>query len=358
MKKQLLLILSILSLGLNAQITVTDDDFPSGGDTAQVSISTDFELDYTSTGPDYLWDYSALTFASQRIDTFFDIDDASITYQLVFNNGWFDPDYQADYYTPYLNFVIPSSDIIDLPISNPVNFTKIESDKVEIVGVGLEIGGIEVPIKNEIIDVEYELPMNFEDEWVSNSFFEIDLNPAYDGILRRHQERTTVVDGWGQVITPHGTFGALRTMSVIDFTDSLRITIGETEMWIEMPTPTQIIYSWWANDQKIPVLQVVMQDFFGTESVTSVEYKDRDWSDLSISETNIQGNYSIYPNPSKSIVTVTGPHQITRTEIFDVSGKRVAFGDQTLDVSQLESGVYILEIIVGETIIPKRLVVE
>lgn len=358
MKKTVLSFLTILSLGLNAQITITDDDFPSGGDTAQVSISTDFELDYTSTGPDYLWDYSALTFTSQRIDTFFDIDDASITYQLVFNNGWFDPDYQADYYTPYLNFVIPSSDLIDLPISNPVNFTKIESDKVEIVGVGMEIGGIEVPVKNEIIDVQYELPMNFEDEWVSNSFFEIDLNPAYDGILRRHQERTTVVDGWGQVITPHGTFGALRTMSTIDFTDSLRITIGETEMWIEMPTPTQIIYSWWANDQKIPVLEVVMQDFFGTESVTSVEYKDRDWSDLSVSESNLESNYIVYPNPSNALVSAVGPAKVDRIEVYDMSGKLVTFGNQTIDVSSLESGVYVLEIIVGETIIPKRLIVE
>src|SRR5690606_24477926 len=129
--------------------------------------------------------FESLVMNSQRIDTFFNVGDASFTYILVFNNGWLDPDYQADYYRHLLNFAIPPTDFIGFSIENPVDFTKIESDRVEIVGVGLEISGIEIPVKNEIIDVEYELPMNFGDNWISNSVFEIDLNPAFDGILKR-----------------------------------------------------------------------------------------------------------------------------------------------------------------------------
>lgn len=33
-----------------SQITITSGDFPDGGDTALVSISTDFDLDYTAAG--------------------------------------------------------------------------------------------------------------------------------------------------------------------------------------------------------------------------------------------------------------------------------------------------------------------
>lgn len=234
-----------------SQITITSGDFPDGGDTALVSISTDFDLDYTAAGGDFVWDFSSLEMTDQRIDTFFKIDDASITYQLVFNNGWFDPDYQANYYQNAFNFAIPATDLIGVSIEKPVTFTKIESDRVELVGVGLEIEGIQVPIKNEIIDVEYELPLNFGVDWVSNSFFEIDLNPAYDGILRRYQERSSQVDGWGEITTPFGTFDVIRTISFIDFTDSLRITFGGDPTWIEIPTPSQVVYTWWAEDQKI-----------------------------------------------------------------------------------------------------------
>ena len=67
--------------------------------------------------------------ASQRIDTFFDIGDANFTYQLIFNNGFFDPDYQADYFTHLLNFALPPTDFIGITIENPVGFTKIEFDR-------------------------------------------------------------------------------------------------------------------------------------------------------------------------------------------------------------------------------------
>jgi hypothetical protein len=325
------------------QITVTSSDFPEAGDTVMVSISNDFDLDFESTGADNNWDYSLLNFTSQRIYTFFDVGDASITYQLAFNNGWLDPDYKADYYTPYANFVIPTSDLFELPLSNPVNFTKIESDRVEIVGVGVELSGFEIPLKNDPIDLEYALPLNYSDEWVSNSFYEIDLNPVYDGILRRYQERTAEVDGWGTVITPFGDFNCIRTKAVVDFTDSMKIVLGESETWFQLPTPTQIIYSWWANDQKIPVLTVVAQDIFGSETITSVEYKDRDWSDLSIKD-NPNETFSVYPNPVQDFLYLNTDKSIESVQVYDAIGHLIidSFGDQNLYVGDLQDGIYFL----------------
>lgn len=237
MKSFLSLLLIGLSASLFGQITITEDDFPSGGDTAMVSISTDFGLDFASTGEDYEWLFESLTLSEQRIDTFFDVSDASFTYQLVFNNGFFEPDYVSEYYTKLLNFVIPTTDVFEFPIGNPVGFTRVESDAVENVGIGFELGGVELPVKNEMIDVEYEFSMTYGDSWTSESFLEVDLNPLYDGIWRRYQDRSSEVDGWGEITTPFGTFDAVRIRSEIDFTDSLQIPIGETATWIELPTP-------------------------------------------------------------------------------------------------------------------------
>jgi len=344
------------------QISINDSDFPSGGDTALVSISTNFDLDYASSGPDYVWDFSVLEMTEQRIDTFFDIEDASITYQVVFNNGWFDPDYQADYYTPFLNFVMPESEVFEFPISNPVSFTKVESDKVENVGVGLEIGGIQVPVKNEIIDIQYELPMNYDDGWMSNSFFEIDLNPAFDGILRRYQERTTQVDGWGELTTPYGTFDVLRTFATIEYTDSLKVIFGETETWVELPTPTQIIYSWWTSDQKIPVLEVVAQEVFDAVTVTSVEYKDHWLGDLSIKDFE-QSHVVVYPNPSSENIFISGVNQIEAIQMLDFTGKVIEnvswdAQNQLIDIRDMAAGTYILRVKTGSDVISKQIIVQ
>jgi hypothetical protein len=362
MKSSLLFALSILSFTTFSQITITEGDFPNGGDTVLVSVSSDFEYDFVSTGADYDWNYDALNMTDQRIDTFFDIDDASILYQVVFNNGWFDPDYQADYYTPLLNFAFPETDAV--PIGNPVGFTKVESDKVEIIGVGLEISGVKVPIKNEIIDVEYELPMDYSDAWESNLFFEVDLNPAFDGILRRHQERISEVDGWGEVTTPFGTFEVVRTKSYLDFTDSLRISFGEITTWIELPTPSQVVYSWWAKDQKIPVLQVVAQDIGGEETITSVEYKDRDLSDVSIEKsTESQTDLQIYPVPSTDFITITSKSEIQTVQIFSISGAismQEIWSATTgvLDVSQLTPGTYIIYITQQDGVHVEQIIIE
>ncbi|MFT5819019.1 MAG: hypothetical protein ACI8ZM_000241 [Crocinitomix sp.] len=362
MKISLLFTLLFLSLASFSQITITESDFPEGGDTVLVSVSSDFEYDFASTGADHDWNYDALNMTAQRIDTFFDIDDASLLYQVIFNNGWFDPDYQADYYTPLLNFAFPETDAV--PIGNPVGFTKIESDKVEIIGVGLEISGIKVPIKNEIIDIEYELPMNYEDGWESTSFFEVDLNPAFDGILRRHQERISEVDGWGEVTTPFGTFDVVRTKATLDFTDSLRISFGEITTWIELPTPSQVVYSWWAEDQKIPVLQVIAQDIGGTETITSVEYKDRDLSDVSIAESKgFVPNIELYPVPSTEFIKIISKSEIQNVSIVSVNGSvnlDDLWSQQTgiLNVSQLAPGSYIVYITQVDGVHVKQIIVE
>ncbi len=364
MKSNLLFWMLGLSLVGNAQITVDNGDFPDGGDTAMVSVSLDFGLDFASAGPDYSWNYESLTMNSQRIDTFFDLGDASVTYQLVFNNGWFDPDYQADYYTHLLNFAIPPTDFIGISIENPVGFTKIESDRVEIVGVGLEVAGFEVPVKNDIIDVEYELPLSYDDNWVSNSLFELDLNPAFDGILRRYQERTSQVDGWGTIITPYGTFEVIRTVSFLDFTDSLRISFGGGDpTWYELPTPSQIVYTWWAKDQKIPILQVVGQDFFGSETITSVEYKDKFLGDVSVSEYKGQPSLFVYPNPSSDRVQIISSEAIESVTLYSLDGKLLVVDGwnettSSLSVASLTSGMYFLQIQTSKGLTTKELIVK
>lgn len=53
-----------------SQITIDQTDMPVPGDTLRMSISSSVPGDFTKTGNDTLWDFSALQAMNQRIDTF------------------------------------------------------------------------------------------------------------------------------------------------------------------------------------------------------------------------------------------------------------------------------------------------
>ncbi|WP_179334762.1 T9SS type A sorting domain-containing protein [Winogradskyella costae] len=68
---------------------------------------------------------------------------------------------------------------------------------------------------------------------------------------------------------------------------------------------------------------------------------------LSISDAQFQ-NLTIYPNPTKDFLTFKGLTTNSNVSVFDILGKQVLVKDlingQTLNVSELESGIYTLKI--------------
>jgi hypothetical protein len=350
MKNLVLLSLVFARVSAVSQVTINNSDFPTSGDTALVSVANIVDVDLVSTGEDYTWNFDFLTRAEQRINTFNNVGAASLTYQLVFNNGWFDPDYEADYYQNLLNFSIPSTEpLIGISIDKPVGFTKIESDRVETVGVGLEIEGFQVPVKYDTIDLIYELPFSYADNWDGTAYFEIDMNPIYDGILRRRINRSTVVDGWGKVTTPFGTFDVVRAKSTIEYTDSLRISFADTEIWLPIPTPTEVVYSWWGKEQKIPILEIITQDVLGTATTNSIEYKDRYYGEVGLENEELN-TFQLYPNPATDIVNITcdgGVHSFTMVNLAGQEIMHHSFkGSHTsISVAHLPTGTYFVKLV-------------
>lgn len=344
--------LSIIALSISfcswTQITITETDFPSGGDTALVTISNDTSIDLVLTGANTNWDFSMISIDNQRIDTFFDISEAEAFYQFVFNNQFTNPDYASEYFTAWNNAVdFSQASALGLEIENPVNFTKISSSAIEQVGFGMKINGISVPAASDTIDVEYQLPFTYSDSWISNSYTNLDLNPQFNGIYRRYQQRNSIVDGWGQITTPFKTYDVVRVKSLINAQDSVYLDLGFGGMWIELPTPDQIEYNWIATGEKISVFKVVTQDIAGNETITTVEFKDKKRDFVSI--TKFDNEIGVYPNPAANNVTVSTEYTPTEIQIIDLSGKIVQSNmplskQSVLDVSELNTGLYLIKI--------------
>ena len=360
MKRIVYVFALLCSNWVNAQITIIASDFPQGGDTTITSIADDFNVDIASTGANSFWDFSDLTAITQRIDTFYDVSEANAFFQLVFNNGLTNPEYQSTFYTPWNDADFSEGTQVGLSIENPVLFTKVASDKIETTGFGIVANGIPIPAASDTIDVQYELPLNYSDILSSNSYTNLDLNPAFDGIYRRYQQRNSVVDGWGQVATPFGTFDALRVRSVIEAQDSVYINFGGFGgQWFELPTPTTIEYTWLANGQKAPVFKVTAQDLGGNETVTNVEFKDkkRDFASVQALTNEIR----IYPVPAKNNVNIQSESQIQEYILLSIDGKvleqeMIHANDCLIDLSRYESGKYILQVQTIQDLITKIII--
>jgi hypothetical protein len=348
MKNIFSLLIFSSALSSNAQITVDEADFPVADDTAMISISNDLSADFATTGADVTWDFSALTIDNQRIDTFYNVSSASLTYQVVYNNWITEPEYESEYYntTDELSF----DGIPGLSLDALVEFTRYPGGEVQKVGWGMNIGGVELPAKATEIDTEYDLPLNFSNTWTSTYFVDVDLNPAYNAIFRRHQDRSAEVDGWGTLITPFGTFDVIRIKTDLTYNDS--IYIGDFDIWTPLPTPDRHEYTWWTNGQKVPMMKIITSGS-GPEAVTQVEFKDKNRGFIGISESEVS-EFKVYPVPSCGTVNFAGSSEIQGIEIYNALGETVLVdtpGSVTFEINILDwkSGVYFAKIQSGDS---------
>jgi len=361
MKHILLSFSFIATFSVFGQITISQNDFPGADDTAMISISDELVLDIATTGADAIWDFSTVHIASQRIDTFYDVSSSSFGYQLVFNNIIFEPDYASDYYFNLVGFDLAGVGG-GITIESPVGFVKTTSAEVQNVGMGLVMNGFEIPMAADTIDTEYLLPMNYTDSWNSNSYMYVDLNPAFNGIFVRHQYRSSEVDGWGAITTPFGTFDVLRVRSFSTFDDSAYVDLGFGGTWLELPTPDQVEYTWWSENNKVPIMRITTQDIAGTETVSRVEFKDME-RNLAGIETNPDFQARMYPNPANGSVNFNFEEGVDQIMIYSITGELVYQNTITssalsLDVSEWTTGVYMVKLIGDETVSSTKLIVE
>lgn len=79
---------------------------------------------------------------------------------------------------------------------------------------------------------------------------------------------------------------------------------------------------------------------------------------LSINSPNIMLSVDVYPNPVKDILNIRSTDQITDVKVYDIQGKliKVKFVTNSIDVSNLKSGVYFLQVTSEKGSVAKRFI--
>lgn len=242
--KRIFVSLALILAGIRGltQILIDQSDMPNPGDTLRVSISTIIPGDYTKTGMDTTWDFSALFAMNQQLDSFVTKQSTPIVFQFFFNNA---------------NLASPGGvpSFPGLPSVTPYTFYEKATGFFDDLGFAftLNLSGLAIPgiAKYDHPDEYYTFPLTTGSNWSSNSSASI----SFQGLASYYTSRvrTNTVDGWGRVITPWGSFQAIRVKSHLTEVDSIYFdTLG-----MGIPVIRDITqYKWLAKGKGIPVLQI------------------------------------------------------------------------------------------------------
>ncbi|WP_171817645.1 T9SS type A sorting domain-containing protein [Chryseobacterium sp. StRB126] len=217
---------------------------------------------------------------------------------------------------------------------------------------GPTLGDITVTYVNPLI--EYKFPITYQQQF--DDTYEFNSVSAAIGNTNETGQVSVIVDGYGTVITPRGTYPNV-----------LRIKRMRTATQTISASPSPIIATFtnesyqWVSQTDGMVLSFAINTlvFNGNTDISkSVSYLDTAvLSTVDLDRT--KGEISVYPNPSTDFITIASKEDIKKVIISSLEGTTVLTAENSgkIDISKLSKGVYILQ---GElkngTVVSKKII--
>ena len=356
MKKHLALwTLLLLTCQLTAQVTITAADMPSSGDIYTYSTTQDFwNLNPgNSAGPNQIWDFTFLSPENQRRDTFVTVSSTPLAYQFFFNNPFLYADYLSDH---ALRLPIGGGPQGGGPvsISNAFSYYRIDSTAYIQTGFGARINNVPSSEQYDPRDFIYRFPMNFGNTDASTAKYLVSVPTL--GAYGQTIDRSNLVDGWGTLITPLGTFQALRLKTTIVNTDTFYFDQVGFGTSFQRPPTTE--YHWLAPGMGTPLLSITQIAQGPGPASNFITYQDT-LQPVSVSEA-ISHASTAFPNPALDRIRITGLQHTDLTpaqvRFFNAAGQSL---DLRMDLEsngmlihrdELPAGIYFVEIRQGNVL--------
>lgn len=327
----------LIGIGAFAQISITSDDLPKAGRKYFRSNGMGNNIDLDVTGANTTWDFSNWTRANRDTTQFYSVSSTPFAYQFYFNNPL----------TPaFVATEAKKTADVDLAgfftMENNYNFTKKSGSEWQEIGIGTTISGIPLPTKFSNIKTIFNLPLEFNNSGFDDYAYSITI-PSI-GAIAQEGSTNYVVDGWGTIKLPGGTFEVIRVKTEISKSDSIYVDL--LQFGLKIPS-NEVVYEWFAKDEGYPVLRVTTGLF---NLVTAIEYLD----DPLTSTRNIQASvdYKLYPNPVSDVLKIETNAMVYTVEIYNTQGLLVLMeigNPKRINVSNLPQGTYFLKLKTEQT---------
>lgn len=343
------------TLCLTAQITITDATFPAAGDS--LKTATDIApqgIVMTPSGGPQTWDFSSLNPSDRQVTLFQPAAEGSSS----------------------ANF--PGAELVSINAGAEVYYD-VSPTAFSILGISGEgLGGgfpIEADFRYAPPLVEREAPLNFfdVDNYASNATIALATSDLPSGLLdslgfpsdlfdsiriRISVTRFSLVDGYGTLTIPGGTYDVLRQKRT-DYT-ATGLDVHTFLGWVDIgailgsefafPTDTTITFNFLSNTAKEPIAIVTVDS---TELVaTEVVYKDNGIPSAINPVTEEIILVMVSPNPASEDITFEIKNFVPEKYnvlLFDSNGRRVltealTAERQTISIASLSAGMYLYKV--------------
>ena len=349
MKKLLFSVLIVAPLCLSAQITITKNNMPMGGDIlAQENANYVGTFDEGDTGPNHVWNFDetnlTLTGNIQQTECV-DISSTPFTYQIFFNSP-FDSEHNSDFAVG-LASIGGSTQGLPVTLEDIYSYYQNNNSRYAIVGVGATVSGIPIPQQASPVDVVYDYPVAFGDLHTSVSEQVIQIPTL--GYRKTNQTRVNEVDGWGTVNYFGTSYDVIRVKTTINAADSIYVDL--LGFGFQFDRPETIEYKFLAQEFMVPLVQVNYTA--GTNSGVLVASQP-----IGVIESSAP-QLAVFPNPTTEYLTVQWKNaNNVAYAIFNMEGKRVLEGslsdNSQIEVNALANGLYFLKTASSETYFLKK----
>ncbi len=333
----IVVIVSAFFGSLNAQITISSSSMPASGDTLRYSTAAPLNIDSTwmTRGGNQNWDFSTLTPITQGLFEYKSANKTPYAFYFFGQIGQKTADSLGG--GPFL-------------FKNIYSFYTKSTSVFKTEGLGYSYSGIPLASKYTDEDEIYQFPLEYNDSDVSTFRFVFSIPGQNLFSFVQAGTRTNVVDAWGSIKTPYKTYSdVIRVMTLVDEVDTL------VSQFTKFPIARkQLSYKFLATSEKIPVLEVVgILTPNGVFTPTIINYRDKYLASPNASNTVIQKQALVYPNPTKGKVFFEGYKAVDNLQILDVLGKVVSKEQFSyvlnnnvlqIDIASLPDGVYFIEV--------------
>lgn len=349
MKKILLALSFVVPFGLSAQITITKNHLPLGGDILnQENATFNGTFDEGDTGANQVWNFdeSNLTLSGNfQQQECVDISTTPFAYQIFFNSP-FDSEHNSDFALG-LASIGGSTQGLPVTLEDIYSYYQNNNSRYAIVGVGATVSGIPIPQQASPVDVVYDYPVAFGDLHTSISEQVIQIPTL--GYRKTNQTRVNEVDGWGTVNFFGTSYNAIRVKTTINAADSVYVDL--LGFGFQFDRPEAIEYKFLVHEFMVPLVQVNYTAGANTGVLVAAQ-------PVSVVESSAP-QFAVFPNPTSDYLTVQWKNAINIPfVVFDMQGKRVMegqFSDNTqIEVSTLSNGLYFLKTALSETYFMKK----
>lgn len=343
MKKNLLIILAsfLFVFYAHSQITITSSNIIDVGDVVCRAYDTipNGSIVPGGSGASQVWDFSTLAVHNRDTMTFVD---PSIT--------------------PYDTSFTGDNAAAFMSNENFWGYFYKSASLLQTVGVVGDMFGNGTPLEIEFNPREtiMSFPFTYMDVLTDTSSFEIIMDTIK---MVQTTYKTIGADGWGSVITPVGTFNALRLATTKIEQQSLFLLVAGFWVPAFSQTDTSYSYEWWTDNTafKFPVVTFNWNpDSMQVDG--DVEYLEATFVSSGILDKNI--DVKLYPNPSSGIFHIKCDN-IRSIEIINISGKLVysksfegIISNININLRDYSKGIYLINIYTDQGLINKKIIIE